>query len=195
MPPDSPRTPDQDTTGSRLEAAALALLKENGILGGINLREVADRTGANRALVYYHFGNRRDLLRSALRRRGEELEARVRGRRVLPFVQRQVRQLRASSRGDGEYVRLLSLLVLDGDPDVRTIPLASWALGLLEGDRDRGELPPDTDLTALLALLTALDAGYALFRRRYARELGVGVSELDERVGAMLHRVLTALSE
>jgi AcrR family transcriptional regulator len=54
---------DSELTAQTLERAARELLERNGVLGGLNLREVADHAGVNRGLVYHCFGSRRDLLR------------------------------------------------------------------------------------------------------------------------------------
>src|SRR5690606_17434102 len=40
----------------------------DGILAGINLREVAKEAGVTRGLLYHHFGNRAELLRASLMR-------------------------------------------------------------------------------------------------------------------------------
>jgi AcrR family transcriptional regulator len=54
---------DGELTAQTLERAARELLERDGVLGGLNLREVADHAGVNRGLVYHCFGSRRDLLR------------------------------------------------------------------------------------------------------------------------------------
>ena len=70
--PDPPpmQTPLLDTTTpGLLQASVLDLLAERGILAGVNLRQVAERAGVHRALVYHYFGSRRELLLAALRQR------------------------------------------------------------------------------------------------------------------------------
>ena len=62
--PTPPRTPNRPATEAALQRAALDLLGRNGVLAGLNLREVADEAGVNRGLVYHYFGSRRDLLRA-----------------------------------------------------------------------------------------------------------------------------------
>src|SRR5690606_36581152 len=69
------RPPDRAATEAALEQAALRLLERNGVLAGLNLREVADEAGVNRGLVYHYFGSRRDLLRAAL---GADVRERIR---------------------------------------------------------------------------------------------------------------------
>ena len=44
-----------DTTRARLEQAALATLREDGI-AGVSARSIARRADANQALIFYHFG-------------------------------------------------------------------------------------------------------------------------------------------
>lgn len=59
---------DSEITVQKLERAARELLERDGVLGGLNLREVADHDRVDRGLVCHYFGSRQDLLRSALRR-------------------------------------------------------------------------------------------------------------------------------
>ena len=58
-------------TERRLIDAALDLIRRNGVLAGLNLREVADGAGVNRGNIYPYFGSRRELLRAAINRRFE----------------------------------------------------------------------------------------------------------------------------
>ena len=37
---------------------AFGLIRRNGVLAGLNLREVADRAGVNRGNIYHYFGSR-----------------------------------------------------------------------------------------------------------------------------------------
>ena len=62
------RTNRRDTE-RRLIDAALDLIRSNGVLAGLNLREVAEAAGVNRGNIYHYFGSRRDLLRAAIARR------------------------------------------------------------------------------------------------------------------------------
>lgn len=66
-PTSSPRHPDRAATEAALEEAALRSLERDGVLAGLNLREVAAEAGVNRGLVYRYFGSPRELLRAALR--------------------------------------------------------------------------------------------------------------------------------
>ena len=58
-------------TERRLIDVALDLILHNGVLAGLNLREVADGAGVNRGNIYHYFGSRRELLRAAIARRFE----------------------------------------------------------------------------------------------------------------------------
>jgi hypothetical protein len=44
------------------------------------------------------------------------------------------------------------------------------------------------------AAAVSLVYGYVLYRERFARELGTGVTALDERVAAVLERMLACLA-
>ena len=55
-------------TEQKLIEVALKLLRDKGILAGLNLREVADGAGVNRGNIYHYFGSRQELLRAAINR-------------------------------------------------------------------------------------------------------------------------------
>ncbi|MCP4004306.1 MAG: helix-turn-helix transcriptional regulator, partial [bacterium] len=73
-------------TERRLIDAALDLIRRNGVLAGLNLREVADGAGVNRGNIYHYFGSRRELLRAAITRRFEAvIESLLADRRGVSF--------------------------------------------------------------------------------------------------------------
>ena len=163
----------------------MELLRRNGILAGLNLREVAEEAGVNRGLVYHYFGSRRDLLRSAL---GRDLKTRlgaITSTANHPLKVRIGELLRSMVR-TADHVRIAALLFLDGDRSVRFMPLRDEWLKMLDDDIARKDLGEDVDTRALLGIITALSHGYALFRAPIAKELGMGVREMDERVESLL---------
>jgi AcrR family transcriptional regulator len=182
----------REETEEQLEAAALELLRRDGVLAGLNLREVADNAGVNRGLVYHYFGSRQRLLRSALRKRSQQRLDELRAGRDLPFTARWLRFLRLIAR-QRETVSLMTLLVLDGS-EIRTMPGREQTLRLLQADRDADQLAPDTDLEATHAAIVSLGWGYALYRRSLSREFGVPTDELDDRVASVFERMLRGLA-
>ena len=183
----------QDTEQS-LQKAALQLLGRDGVLAGLNLRELADEAGVNRGLVYHYFGSRREILRSALRtdyrRRLQDVRSGGSGSlraRWTHFLRTMVRHRLA--------IRIATLLHLDRDPELRMMPIRHETRRLLERDQACGDLPHDLDLEALHAALDALVYGYALYRERFARELRRPVRELDRGVERTLERMLEGLAE
>ncbi|HEY8527768.1 MAG TPA: helix-turn-helix domain-containing protein [Acidimicrobiales bacterium] len=186
------RPPDRAATEAALEQAALRLLERNGVLAGLNLREVADEAGVNRGLVYHYFGSRRDLLRAAL---GADVRERIRDLELgasLPFHDRYLRMVRMMLR-HRKAVVLAALLVLDGDSGVRMDPGQEGRRARLRKDVEAGHLPPDTDIDALWAALSSLVYGYDVFRTRFAEELGVDLDELDERFLAVADRIIAGV--
>ena len=184
---------DSELTAQTLERAALDLLERDGVLGGLNLREVADHAGVNRGLVYHYFGSRRDLLRSALRRNVREriLAMRVQDR-PSRFGARVRRSLKAGTRYASSF-RLAVLLLLDGDAQLRLMPDLPRTQDLLRQDQEAGLIDGDVDLVALHAALQSLTLGYVLSRSRLAKEFGVGVRELDDRFIALAERLSTSV--
>ena len=188
---DQQREPDRAATEAALEAAALRLLDRDGLLAGLNLREVAAEAGVNRGLVYHYFGSRRDLLRAALGSDARRRFAEVAVSAALPLRERFARFLPTMVR-HRRAVSLATLLVQDGDRSLRTMPLREGTLRVLERDVAEGHLD-DVDLDAVHVAMVSLAYGFVLYRERFAAELGVGVSELDERFASITDRMLSGL--
>ncbi len=180
-------------TEAQLEDAALAMLRRDGVLAGLNLREVADEAGVNRGLVYHYFGSRRDLLRAALRKDARRRLDAVRSGGALPFVARWRRFLRVMT-AEREMLELMTLLVLDRDTGLRTMPLRKETHDLLVADVEAGQLSADSDLDGVHVALVSLTWGYLTYRDAFARELAIPAEELDERVGVVFERMLRGLA-
>lgn len=169
------------------------LLRRDGVLAGLNLREVADEAGVNRGLVYHYFGSRGKLLRKALRHRGEKALQEIRALQGYPFVERQVRFLR-TLLDNPEPVRLRTLLLLDGSERFKMMPLKAQTQAAIRAAVEAGEVDPDIDTNALHALLVTSVYGYVLYRESFAAELGVKVESLDERYSELYERVVDSLA-
>jgi len=180
-------------TERRLIDAALDLIRRNGVLAGLNLREVADEAEVNRGNIYHYFGSRRELLRAAIARRFEAvIEAVVADRRGVPFVERKLRAFRGPDKLQDSQLR--ALLVIDGDETVDPIPRFELALlGLQQGVRN-GEIDGAHDLEALEVALSALRRGYHLFREPYANRLGTDADDLDERIERIVRGWLESMA-
>lgn len=187
-----PRTPDRAATEAALEEAALRLLQRDGVLAGLNLREVADEAGVTRPLVYHYFGSRRDLLRAALRSDARRRLGEVAETAALPFRERIAEFVRTMVR-HRRAVGLVTLLVQDGDKALRTMPMRQGTIAVLQGDVDRGDLAADVDLDAVHVATVSLTYGYVLYRERFAAEIGIGVTALDERFAVVVDRMLAGL--
>jgi AcrR family transcriptional regulator len=191
--PTRPRTPNRPATEAALQTAALDLLERNGVLAGLNLREVADEAGVNRGLVYHYFGTRRDLLRSALRRDVEQRLADFAPGLGLSAGARYERFLR-TALGHRQAIVLALLLVLDGDKGVRMVPDPDGVRERLDRDIDEGGLPPNVDGIGVHAALASLVYGYTALRDRLADELSVDPGDLDERVASTVGRLVGRLA-
>jgi AcrR family transcriptional regulator len=180
-------------TERQLEKAALRLLDRDGVLAGVNLREVADEAGVNRGLVYHYFGSRRALLRAALRSDARRRFETVRSGDRLPFAARWRRFLGLMS-DQRRAVLLMTMLVLDSDEELRTMPLLDQTQELLAADKESGGLAPDTDTTALHAAIVSFTWGYQVYREALAREFEIEPDDLDDRVGIVFDRMLGGLA-
>ena len=183
----------REETELALQNAALTLLERDGVLAGVNLREVAETAGVNRGLVYHYFGSRRDILRAALRRDYKRRIGEVRMGTPLRFRSRWLHLFRTLV-GHRRAIRIATLLHLDGDPTLRMMPIRDETQVLLEEDQRKGDLPHSIDLDALHAALNSLSLGYAIFRSRFASEQKRPVRELDEAVEQVLARLLDGLA-
>ena len=179
-------------TEQRLIDVALELIRTNGVLAGLNLREVAEGAGVNRGNIYHYFGSRQELLRGAINRRFGAVKNRlVASKRNLPFVERRSQMI--SARDSINDSKLRALLVLDGDESVDPMPQYEGAISHLRQDVINGDIHRDHDLEALHATLTALNRGYRIFRVPIARRMGISAKDLDSRVTAILRSWLKAM--
>lgn len=189
MPGKSAAQHDQTDTATKVEEAVLAMLEEQGVLNGFNLNEVAKAAGVNRTLVYHHFGTRRGLLRSAIKHELRKRQVQTRTpSEPMRLGARVVHALRSLLRG-GSSLRLTTLLHLDGSTAPRLMPNAETTLLQLERDQALGLTPETDDIPALHATYAASVYGYALFREVFARDLGIPVADLDQRVLAQFERL------
>ncbi|HET9608631.1 MAG TPA: TetR/AcrR family transcriptional regulator [Acidimicrobiales bacterium] len=187
------RRPDRSATEAALQKAALLLLERNGVLAGLNLRQVADEAGVNRGLVYHYFGSRRDLLRAALRSDVGERMSDFGPGRPLPAPARYERFLRTMLHHQ-QAAMLATLLILDGDRGVRMVPDPAGTRERIRRDVDEGHLPPDVDADGLHAALAAMVYGYVVMRDHLADELDVEVQALDEQVATTIDRLIRGLA-
>jgi AcrR family transcriptional regulator len=181
-------------TEQRLIDVALGMIQANGILGGLNLREVAEGAGVNRANIYHYFGSRQDLLRAAINR---QFEAVVRtlsaARQNKSFIERRLEAFRMKEIGNDSLLR--ALLVLDGDKTVDPIPRFEAGISELRQDVIDGDIHSAHDLEAVQVALSALLRGYRMFRLPYAKRLGIKAPELDERATKVIEHWLSALAQ
>jgi AcrR family transcriptional regulator len=180
-------------TERRLIEVALDLIQRNGVLAGLNLREVADGAGVNRGNIYHYFGSRRELLRAAIPRRFEAVaESLLADRRGVSFVDRRLRAFR--STGTIHDSQLRALLVIDGDDTVDPMPRYEEALSRLRQDVIDGDIDRGHDLEALQVALSALLRGYRIFRKQYAKRIDTDTDDLDERVAEIVRTWLEAMA-
>ncbi len=193
----SPAQPEQlggrAATEAALEDAAMALLARDGVLAGLNLREVAEEAGVNRGLVYHYFGSRGKLLRRALRRRGERSLQQLRHVDRTHLIAGQLRLLQVLI-GDPETVKLRTLLLIDGTERMRMMPLRDHTQSLLRNAVTSGELDPNLDVRAVHSFLVTSVYGYVLYREAFAAELGIELGALDDQFTVVFERALRSLS-
>jgi AcrR family transcriptional regulator len=181
-------------TERRLIDAALDLIRRNGVLAGLNLREVADGAEVNRGNIYHYFGSRRELLRAAINRRFEAVvDSLLADRRGVPFVKRRLWAFRSIDKSQDSKLR--ALLVIDGDDTVDPMPQYEAALSRLRQDVIDGDIDRAHDLEALQVAISALLRGYQIFREPYARRIDTNVKDLDKRVAAIVRTWLEAMAE
>ncbi len=169
-----------ESTDRIIERAALRLLTEGGLLAGLTLQQVGVEAGVAKALVYHYFGDRQALLRSALRHGSVELQ---RAFRAIPYsvYHRRVGVLAQAALTYPDAIQLMTLLLIDRDPRLRTMPLREQTMADFKRDVSEGTLPDGTDLEALFGVQNALIYGYVLFREGLARQMEMERPSLDRR--------------
>ena len=179
------RKRDRAATEQRLIESALELIRKNGVLAGLNLREVAAGAGVNRGNIYHYFGSRQELLRTAINRRFDAvLDRLLASKRDIPFVTRRLSSITGKDRINDSQLR--ALLILDGDDSVDPMPQFEAAVSRLRQDVIDGDIDRAHDLEALHATLTALSRGYRIFRAPIAKRMGISAKALDERVAKVV---------
>ena len=182
-------------TEQKLIEVALKLLRDKGILAGLNLREVADGAGVNRGNIYHYFGSRQELLRAAINRQFKFIvESLTKGAEPARFVARRLRTFRRHSVDATNDSQLRALLVIDGDDTVDPIPLYDSLLSQLRQDVIDGDIDRGHDLEALQVAISAMLRGYRIFRLPYAKRVGVSPKELDKRLSNIFQTWLEAMA-
>ena len=187
------RSRDRSRSEAALLEAAWALLKRDGVLGGINLMAVAEEAEVNRSLIYRYFGSREALLQAALRWRNDSTAAEFEQGRQLPFATRRAHAWEQVLQ-DPTYGQVLAHLALSDDAEFRLMPFIDRTREALEHDHETGALPKSVDGPAAHALSVATYLGYSVFRTALARELGVDVEELDRRATVVFNQMMSGLA-
>lgn len=187
------RPRNREQTEAELLDAAWEILQRDGVLGGINLMQVAEHADVNRALIYRYFGSREALLQAALRSRNETTAAEFEQGRQLPFAERRVHAWNEVMR-DPTYGHVLAHLALSDDPEFHVMPFIDQTRQALEHDRRTGALPNSVDGPAAHALTVATYLGYSVFRDVLARELDVDTEELDRRAAVVFEQMMQGLA-
>lgn len=183
-------------TEQRLIDVALELIRKNGVLAGLNLRQVAEGAGVNRGNIYHYFGSRQELLRAAINRQFDAfVNSLTKSKARARFVARRLRAFRLHDSNDTNDSILRALLVLDGDDTVDPIPLYEEQLSQLRQDVIDGDIDRGHDLDALQVALSAFLRGYRIFRLPYAKRVGIKPKELDDRIAKILRTWLGAMAQ
>jgi AcrR family transcriptional regulator len=182
-------------TEQKLIEVALNLIRQRGVLSGLNLKEVAEAAGVNRGNIYHYFGSRQELLRSAITRQFADIVDSIKeAGPTTGFISRRVRNFLKHNQDNVSDSQLRALLVLDGDPNVDPIPMYEAHLSQLRKDVIDGAIDKRHDLDALQVALSAFGRGYRIFRFPYAKRVGVTPEELDQRVSRILASWLEAMA-
>ncbi|WIX98331.1 TetR/AcrR family transcriptional regulator [Amycolatopsis mongoliensis] len=188
------RSRDRARTEADLLQATFDLLQRDGIFAGLNLQEVAERSGVNRGQIYQYFGDRRSLLRAAVAHRAKEWAAGAKRHWEASFFNRRKAMFRSALENPAP-VLVEALLAIDGDPDYHALPEIEKTRAALDRDQRDGDLPADGDAIAMHVFMVAAYKGYLIFREALARDVGLPVGELDARVLAVHDQVAATLAK
>ncbi|WP_236792249.1 TetR/AcrR family transcriptional regulator [Amycolatopsis sp. GM8] len=187
------RSRDRARTEADLLQTTFDLLQRDGIFAGLNLQEVAERSGVNRGQIYQYFGDRRSLLRAAVAHRAREWAAGAQRHWEKSFLGRRKAMFRSALANPASTL-VEALLAIDGDPDYHPLPEIEKTKAALERDQHTGALPPGSDAIAMHAFMVAAYKGYLIFREALARDLDLPVDQLDARVLAIHDQALEAMA-
>ncbi|MFJ6422853.1 TetR/AcrR family transcriptional regulator [Streptomyces hydrogenans] len=183
----------QETEADLLDAAR-RLLQRDGVLAGVNLREIAAEAGVNHGQIYQYYGSRQALLRASVT---DLVDRQVAGQEQgfwdLPFAERRAAMFR-HRLAEPEVVRLEALLALDGDEGVEALPRFAQTRRSLDRDQRDGALPADADAVAAHVMAASALVGYVIFREAYARDTGIPLDALDDRAEAAYARMIAGLT-
>lgn len=187
------RTRDRAATERRVLDATMRLLARDGVLAGLNLREVADEAGVNRGLLYQRYGTRQGLLRAAIRDAGWSAKPVFHEGRLKPFARRR-QAVFESALESIDTLRLLALLALDAHEPLEVFPMLDRTREDLHRDVAEGNLAEDVDPIAAHVMTAATYLGYAVFREHFAHNIGITPEELDRRASATFSQMLRGLT-
>lgn len=168
--------------------AALAQLRDRGVLAGLNLREIADEVGVTPANIYYYFGDRQGLLRAAIAREVQQLAEPMASLGGSALAER--RAVMFDAIVELPTLAMSALLALDGDPDYRPLPFLDETREHHQRQVDAGEVSADVDLDALHLVSLATSIGVSIYADAVARQLGVERAELIQRSRAVLEQMV-----
>jgi AcrR family transcriptional regulator len=185
---------DKDQTMQLIEKAALDLLAEQGILAGLNLREVADRARVNRGLVYHYFGTRRELLRSCLRRTFSDVTDRLHTPTTpLPPLGTLARDFFHDALTYKERWRTTSLLLLDDDQSLKVMPFNTHGQKRFAEAIADGRISSEADARECYALIWSAVYGYSILREAIARDLKLQPATMDKRMESLIEKLFATL--
>lgn len=187
------RRRNREHTRAALRASALDLLERNGVLAGLNLQEVGQRAGVNRAQIYQYYGSRQALLRAAIAEMFDEQAEDRTTHRTDAFAERRRATFKRALQNP-QMVKLQALLAQDRDEQFSFFPELDKTLLDLEKDRQSEALPLDADGLAMHVMTAATYAGYCIFREVFARDTDIPLAELDDRALAVFEQMLTSLA-
>ncbi|GAA3177640.1 MULTISPECIES: TetR/AcrR family transcriptional regulator [Streptomyces] len=199
VPAGSPRRRDARATRRRLLEAAADLFAERGY-DAATVRDIADRAGANQALLFRYFGSKSALLTEVMAHNGQEqlratppeklFETALRGmlthRDKEPHDRSLAVYLRSIGGADGtetvkalgeEYVEVLATLSGAEDAALRADLAMAWLLGIgimrvVVGREPLASADPDAVCELVLGLLGQLLDGTAAPEEEWPPEPG-----------------------
>ncbi|GAB3571420.1 hypothetical protein GCM10027445_26780 [Amycolatopsis endophytica] len=183
----------REETESDLLDAAMRILRRDGLLEGITLRDVAAEAGVNHGQIYQYFGSREALLRAAIARLLRQSMAERPAHWAQPFARRRIAMWKWALQ-HSDIPKLEALLALEGDEELTLFPELARTREALEKDQAAGTLPADADGEVVHAMTAVTYLGYSIFRETIARELGIDVNELDTRAGAIYEQMVQRLA-
>lgn len=173
MTPRTTRVRDPESTRAAVLQEATRVFAELGF-SGASLREISERSGVSKPVIYYHFGSKEGLYSAVKQRLLDECNGSAPAPPRLMDPEAEVRRLFEELRGHKTLIRICAWARLEGDVrsglvDMEAVDALQQRLALA---REQGAIRGDIEPGYLTIMLVGLVAFWLEVRSRAEKSVG-----------------------